>query len=242
MKTSEKLDDLAAALSAFRADVVSIGKARDVEVKTDKGSYKFAYAPLPVIWEAIRAPLGRQTLSIVTATETADRQLTVTMRLLHGSGQWIESSLSCIAPDKWQAIGSAITYATRYQLNALLGLAADDDDDANAADGNVMLTRRDKAAPAKAPEPVAKRTPLNFPEAWEGAWAQLLKVYPALADKGAISEEGWGKVTAAAVEHGWKPGKVAEVVCARLGHEGWAEVYSRAGGRLVAIFSDFEAE
>jgi hypothetical protein len=54
-------------------------------------------------------------------------------RLLHTSGQWIASEHPLPMSGKPQEIGSALTYARRYSLSALLGIAADEDDDANAA-------------------------------------------------------------------------------------------------------------
>jgi len=55
-------------------------------------------------------------------------------RLLHTSGQWIASEHPLPMSGRPQEIGSALTYARRYSLSALIGIAADEDDDANAAE------------------------------------------------------------------------------------------------------------
>jgi hypothetical protein len=52
---------------------------------------------------------------------------------LHTSGQWIASEHPLPLSGRPQEIGSALTYARRYSLSALIGIAADEDDDANAA-------------------------------------------------------------------------------------------------------------
>ena len=55
--------------------------------------------------------------------------MTVSTRLIHKSGEWVQTDLTLTAKDASpQAIGSAITYGRRYAVSALVGLAAEDDD------------------------------------------------------------------------------------------------------------------
>lgn len=58
----------------------------------------------------------------------------VVLTLMHSSGQWKKGFYPIPEGLTSQQLGSAITYAKRYQLAAALGISADDDDDANAAD------------------------------------------------------------------------------------------------------------
>ncbi len=87
-------------------------------------------------------------LQLIAAGEDPDEEegnvAVMETMLLHKSGQWIcgEQPLQ-IAGQGNQEIGSAVTYAKRYGLCAMLGLAADEDDDSNAAAGNSV---RDIAA------------------------------------------------------------------------------------------------
>jgi hypothetical protein len=76
--------------------------------------------------------------------------------LLHTSGQWIASRYVMPIGDKLtpQAIGSAITYARRYALSAIVGIAPDDDDDGNAA--SVTPARQEAPTP---PPPKPKPAP-----------------------------------------------------------------------------------
>ena len=87
-----------------------------------------------------------------------------------------------------QALGSAITYARRYQLSAFVGVAPDDDDDGNAASGKVVAQ---KAQPAAKPAPQVEtpkeevQAALNHVESPTGlATEEQLKKIAALRTKG----------------------------------------------------------
>lgn len=144
-------DQIATALAAAQLEFDAFGRAREVTVKSDKGNYKFAYAPLDVILSAIRPVLSRHGLALTGVTIMEGRTLVaVSTRLLHSSGQSLECVVPVVLSDrpKNQDVGSALTYARRYGVTTLLCLAADDDDDANQADGNQVQSSRDKRPPA----------------------------------------------------------------------------------------------
>lgn len=155
MKTSESISDLCAALAKAQADFKNVARDKEVTVKTKTGgSYKFAYAPFESIVDAIRTPLGSNGLSFIQSASNVDGQLTLLTRLMHASGQWIETATPIVVSENGaQALGSGITYSKRYALTALLGIAADEDDDGNLADGN--------EAKAKAPIPGTKNGTLD---------------------------------------------------------------------------------
>jgi len=174
MRTSEAIDQLSAALSQAQGVMQNPSRNRTVKVRSERGEYEFAYATLDHILDAVREPLaanGLAVLQVVDEEWTADQEpcgLYVLTRLTHSSGQWVESRLPVKAQGRtWrdregnmqraepsnQEVGSAITYARRYALTAVLGIAADEDDDANTADGN-HVEGRDRAPGAK-PQPSA---------------------------------------------------------------------------------------
>lgn len=98
--------------------------------------FKSSYADLTSVWECIRAALSKNGLAVVQTLDVqGDKALTVlkTM-LLHKSGEFITSTYP-VKPikDDPQGVGSAITYARRYALSALVGVVADEDDDGEAA-------------------------------------------------------------------------------------------------------------
>jgi hypothetical protein len=77
----------------------------------------------------------------------------LTTILMHNSGEWISGTYPLMVTDKEstpQGYGSALTYARRYGLSAVLGVIADEDDDGNAA------SKREKPA---APKPVSQPDP-----------------------------------------------------------------------------------
>ena len=127
MRTSEQIDQLAAALAAAQAAFPPIKKDRTATVPTKTGgTYSYTYADLGSVLDAVRPALTANGLSI-TQGGTGDHLVT---RLLHVSGQWIESDGTLPATQATpQGLGSAITYARRYWLTALLGVVAESDDD-----------------------------------------------------------------------------------------------------------------
>lgn len=158
MKHSDSFSAIAAALAKAAAEFQPIKKDRTVTVKTKKGGeYTFAYAPLESIVAAVRPALSASGLVLVQSVVSEDfhrGQAVVSedfleTRLLHSSGEWL-ANLTPVMVDpeesSAQAYGSAITYARRYGITQLLCVVADEDDDGNAASGNVARSARDGAS------------------------------------------------------------------------------------------------
>lgn len=125
--------ELAAALAKAQAAFPAITRSRTVRVKTKVGGeYVFKYAPLDKIFDAVRKPLADNGLAI---TQLIDGQELVTM-LLHSAGATISGRAPLPNSGTIQEFGSAITYLRRYALQAILGIASEEDDDGNAASGN----------------------------------------------------------------------------------------------------------
>lgn len=143
MNTSEQINELCAALAKAQASFQNVARDKNVVVKTKSGaSYQFSYAPFESIVDAVRKPLGENGLSFVQSASSIDGKLVLLTRLLHSSGQWIETLTPIVVGEQGaQALGSGITYSKRYALTALLGIAADEDDDGNLADGNEAKPR-----------------------------------------------------------------------------------------------------
>jgi hypothetical protein len=143
MRTSDTINELATALAKARAEIKSPVNNRTVTVKPRDGGreYKFSYAELPAVLDAITPALSANGLALAQATITMTDGLHLTTRLIHSSGQWLESSYP-ILDDRArpQAMGAAITYARRYSICALCNIASDEDDDANSVEGNEIKT------------------------------------------------------------------------------------------------------
>lgn len=91
--------------------------------------FKSKYADLASVWEAIRKPLADNGLAIVQQVSSDTLSITVSTVLMHSSGQWVKSELK-MKPVKNdpQSVGSCITYARRYDLSAMVGVAPEEDD------------------------------------------------------------------------------------------------------------------
>lgn len=119
--------------SAF---VKARGEMNATVTKDKKGNFG-DYATLAALVEASAAPLAKHGLAIIQEASIDEGGVTVATWLVHESGSVIEfAPLTMLLTDrKPQAVGSAITYARRYQLASVCGLAPDDDDGQAAQDG-----------------------------------------------------------------------------------------------------------
>lgn len=123
MKTSETIADLAAAFAKAQGSIH--GAIKD----STNPHFKSQYADLASVWDACRKPLTDNGLSIAQGVECQGNRVTVTTRMMHVSGQWLESAISSDARDAGpQSVGSVVTYLRRYSLSAMVGVAPEDDD------------------------------------------------------------------------------------------------------------------
>ena len=155
MKTSEKIEAISKALVLFSTAAPRVAKA------AENPFFKSKYADLATILEAVRTPLAGAGLAVLQSVSVEDSCLICTTRLIHTSGEWIEGT-AAVTPVKHdpQAYGSAMTYARRYGLQALLSLAAEDDDATSA-----QPTQERQSAPA--PPCTAKQRGMIFKLAGE---------------------------------------------------------------------------
>lgn len=138
MRTSEQLDQISQAFAAAQAALTTVRKDKTANI----GQYAYTYASLATVMESATAALSSHGLAIVQSLAQDEGQVTVTTRLLHSSGQWIEGDCTMpVGKGGPQAVGSAITYGRRYGISALLGIVADDDDDGAAAEQSAQGQR-----------------------------------------------------------------------------------------------------
>ena len=133
---SESIGALAAALSKAQADIT--GALKD----SSNPFFKSKYADLASCWDACRKQLAANNLAVIQTiyVHWDSGQTMLSTTLAHSSGEWIRSDLPVLAKDlSPQAQGSGITYARRYALAAIVGLAQVDDD-AEAAQGRKGFT------------------------------------------------------------------------------------------------------
>jgi hypothetical protein len=136
---SESIAALAAALSKAQADIT--GALKD----SSNPFFKSKYADLASCWDACRKQLAANNLAVIQTTEVTEGGTVLVTTLAHSSGEWMRGTLPVVTKDNGpQAQGSGITYARRYALAAIVGLAQiDDDAEAAQARGFVNNPRGD---------------------------------------------------------------------------------------------------
>lgn len=132
MNKSDSIKNLAAALAKFQ------GEVKNPANTADNPFFKSKYAPLQDVLNIVRPLLSKHGLSIIQIPQGDGANVSVSTLLLHESGEWIELEPLVLKADKptAQGAGSAITYARRYSLSAVLGISSEDDDDGNHATVN----------------------------------------------------------------------------------------------------------
>lgn len=127
MSQSEQINELASALAKAQ------GAMQNAVMNRTNPHFKSKYADLASVFDAIRGPLSANGLSVTQVTVLDGRGMMLRTVLMHTSGQFIESEYPLPSAGKPQEMGSARTYARRYELTSIVGIGADEDDDGNAA-------------------------------------------------------------------------------------------------------------
>lgn len=125
IETSPDIKDLAGALLTFQAAVHGVVK------DSTNPAFKSKYASLEAVIETAREPLQTAGLAFVqTPGRLVEGVLDLTTMLIHAkSGQWMRSTMQIpVVKRDAQGVGSAVTYASRYSLMAMLGIPPVDDD------------------------------------------------------------------------------------------------------------------
>jgi hypothetical protein len=131
-RSSESIAALAAALAKAQAELVNPEKSLVAMIGADRpgeGARTFRYAPLSRGLGIVRKALGQQQIATVqtTAIDVTAGTVNLTTVLAHASGEWIASDWPvCRISDTAspQRMGAALTYARRYGLFTLVGIAA----------------------------------------------------------------------------------------------------------------------
>jgi hypothetical protein len=176
MRTSDSIVELVKALVAARKAFTPVLRDSTAQVGANR---TYTYADLAAVLEATMPALLAHGLVVIQAIDAAGSMLIT--RLVHTSGEWVESDYLLPLEVAPQQLGSALTYGRRYSLQAMLCLAAEDDDGAAAmpAVKKGRHTGESKNFPDQAPSPisVAQRKRL-FAIAREHGWTtELMKHY-----------------------------------------------------------------
>lgn len=143
MSDTSNVNELATALAKAQGELEHPVKKKSAGA----GSFKYTYADLASVIDAVKPVFNKHGLSFTQFPTVDIEKKTVSLitMLMHTSGQNLQSTLTMGLPDtKPQSIGSVITYARRYSLSAVAGIASEEDDDAQVAQGRYQSRRGDK--------------------------------------------------------------------------------------------------
>jgi hypothetical protein len=172
-RSSESVAALASALAKAQAELVNPEKSLTASIRTGRpgeGERSFRYAPLSSGLDIVRKALGRHEIATVqtTAIDQTAGTVNLTTTLAHASGEWIASDWPvCPIAETAnpQRMGAALTYARRYALFTLVGIAGEDDLDApdlcDAPRSSTPRADERSLKPGYGQPPVQQRKPGN---------------------------------------------------------------------------------
>lgn len=174
------------ALAYVQRALPRIDKGKTAEVPTKAGGkYTYSYADLADVSAQILPLLGENGLAFTTWPTLVGNRFVLRYELLHESGESKSGEYPLPMDAGAQALGSAITYARRYTICAVTGVAPDDDDDAAAADAKRQAEQAAERAEYDKEREQATQSVM-------GAWANQFG--------------GWNGVAAAQMFEQWSKG------------------------------------
>ena len=225
MMTSENICDIATALSQCQ------GEMGGAEKGADNPFFNSKYADITSVLKAIKEPLANNGLSFVQMPVHHENEAGVITRLMHTSGQWIESTLWLpVGKADAQGVGAAITYARRYALQSILGVPAADDD-GNAVSQPTITAEEVQKGYLKARMVIAHESPSEFMQWREGLSEELSNLIYNAAPRGKVTafKDAWTQKES----EFWKPLKQAKAELPGL-------VSSGATAAIEEIFDELD--
>lgn len=222
-QSSERIGAIAAALAKAQAALTNPEKTLTATIRSPfprEHDRTFRYASLASGLDIVRKTLSQQEIATIQTTRTvaATGQIHLPTLLAHASGEWISSDLRVCSGKEVEAphrMGAALTYARRYALFALVGIAGEDDLDApDVIAGPTASTepRPGSASKGKPPKAVLNRPPVlggprlgSSPRAASGATRQLRRPLCVGQDQPAAQEHAPGD--RCPISRGSLPGK-----------------------------------
>lgn len=214
LRTSPQTDKFDVALAAAQLELENPAKTKTAKVKgvskkTGKDfEMSYTYADIGDVLASARPVLAKHGISITQVPMPRGNMMMLVTRLSH-EGQWIEGDYPvCQIAADHQQMGSALTYSRRYALTAMIGVAAEDDDDgaiAASPQRPQQSERREPTGPSAAAQYAADqlrqaRTKDEFTHFWnsekeglrqslsDGDYAHVVKVMQSEAKRFAPAE------------------------------------------------------
>lgn len=148
MNQSTTIANLAEALAKAQSKI----KKADLDAKNPH--YDSRYATFSSVREASREALSENGLAVVQSVNSEPDGYHLETTLMHSSGEFITAKLKLLlGKSDMQGLGSAITYAKRYQFAAMVGVVDEEDDDGNGASGPSKNAGQQAASQQSGPKP-----------------------------------------------------------------------------------------
>ena len=214
--------------------------------KEVRGAYTFQYAPLDEVLAAVRPALGKYGLFLTQDIVTHEERECVRTRVYHGEA-FLENHWPMIVTERGaQKHAGGGTFARRYGICSLLGLAPEDDDDNNAAEGNQVTIQDRKPVASNGNRPKTgplPKAPVYDPETGE-AGPRALPVMMAGTKPDWI---GWGGQLVAMMQHATSLAEGEAWVAANADALKNAEadvpkIYERIAANIKAMRAKFPAD
>src|SRR5215467_13104962 len=167
-RSSDAIGNISGALARAQAELTNPEKSLTATIRSPfprEGDRTFRYASLSSGLDIVRKVLGKHEIATVqtTSIDKDARLIRLTTVLAHSSGEWVSSDWpvcpvgETAAPHK---MGAALTYARRYALFTLVGIAGEDDLD--APNLPVNITDHGTAGPSNLAKPNGHAGAVNF--------------------------------------------------------------------------------
>ena len=182
---SEAIDQITTALSAFQ------GEVEQPQLNKENPYFKSRYVDLSGVLKAAQPILAKNGLCVAQIISGGDL---ITL-LSHKSGQWFKSICPIGNYKNQQERGSAITYTKRYAICAILGIAADTDDDGNSAtdadkkSGGMGKTANQSTSAvaftgAQLQQAISEVNAAKDMTEFEAVWSKWAKAVPSICNNG----------------------------------------------------------
>jgi len=234
MQKSDQIDKIAVALTKAQVEM-----EKAVKTSTNE-SFGSKYADLTACLKVVMPALTGNGIAVSQSPGTpmeSSRGVVIDTLLMHSSGQWLQGSffMPCLSFDP-HSVGSAITYAKRYALAAMVGLATEDDDANSAMKGkkgdsehNISHSHADEPSSEKSKgltikmvEEICKEVPHRLSKDGESVYVLPKEfkspVVKKLAAICGLQGTGW-EPTIPPELHGLKEGKNGCYVFPLVGHD-----------------------
>lgn len=183
---SAEINEISAALSAFQ------GEVEQPSLNKENPNFNSRYVDLSGVLKAAQKTMSKHGLSIAQLIDGDD----IITLLSHKSGQWFKSVCPIGSYKNQQDRGSAITYTKRYAICAILGIAADTDDDGNSAtdadkkNGGMQTGRSAKGVSqvaftgAQLNQAIGEMNAVGTESEFQEVWSKWARECPALCANG----------------------------------------------------------